>query len=433
MPFSWGFGIDRDSRLILPSTLLLLLANSIPGAFANLAARTQARIDIRTATLSPTATWTTAPHASRTTPAPRLANSCSSKQLFARQVNTADPRFCAFANGDGASPLYCAEGYTCTFVGVNQAWGCCNPRGCVNAPRTCINAGEGLSFCTSYPYLDPASCTAIFISAYTSLLSCEEKQPACQTYLLRTATFDPGNIDGVPSFTCGATSTQVFVYLNAITNVGSKATYSNTGASTPNPTAAGGNTNKADDKSNSGTSSDKDNDNNNKGLDTGAIVGAVVGAIGVVVTILVTLFPRQMTRFFTFGLRPKKGYSNHEIRNMAWAYVTGQVAHTHTHMHTHTHVHHVQQPQTASQTNLAQPLPAPTPSPSPAQQWNQPGGYTGYAGYGAQPAPAYQPQGMAHPPPHAYEYPEYGAGYAMPQGYQLREQQRPFLDDSSKQ
>ncbi|KAJ6262340.1 hypothetical protein Dda_3147 [Drechslerella dactyloides] len=378
---------------------------------------------------------------SRITPAPRLGY-LASQQLFGRQASqTVEDRFCAYADGDGASPLYCPTGYTCTYVGNGLAFGCCNQRGCVNAPRTCINGGETPSDCSSWPGLSPEQCTSIFLSVYTSILFCSGNQPACQTYILKTNTFDPQDTKGVPSWTCGASQTEIFVYTNALTNAGAQVTFSDTpptaSPNSPNQSQKSNPTNTAPNASTGTSKPSGDTSGDKKSVDTGTIIGAVVGAIGVLVTVLVTLFPRQMTRLVTCGLRPKKDYTNGEIRNLAWAYVTGQVSHTHTHMHTHTHVHLQSQP---SLHNLQQHQPAPQQQLQWNQgQWNQGSGgsyadvNTGYAGYATQPAPAYQPHAQGGQGQHAYsEYADYAPGYAVPQGYQLQEQRRPFLDTDDR-
>ncbi|KAF3919347.1 hypothetical protein ABW21_db0203683 [Orbilia brochopaga] len=392
--------------------------------------------------------------ASRITPAPQLGY-LAPQRLFGRQAaQSADPRFCAYVDGNGASPLYCDAGYTCTYLAAGVAFGCCNQRTCVNAPRTCFNDGESIGDCSSYPGLSPEQCTSIYLSVYTSVLFCTGNQPACQTYIFRTNTFDPQDTQGVPSWTCGASQTVIYAFANAITNSGAEINYSEG----PQPTASGNNPsnpspNQTQNRNPTNTSPSSTNTSsptaagNNKGVDTGTIIGAVVGAIGVLVTILVTLFPRQMTRLITCGLRPKKDYTNGEIRGMAWAYVTGQIAHTHTHTHTHTHVllqsqpslHDLQQHQPQNQQHQQ-------------MQWNQgqwsqgmgqqQGAYMGtntaYGGYTAQPAPAYRPQAATpgHTGGHGQqgysEYADYSPGYSMPQGYQLQEQRRPFLDPDER-
>ncbi|KAK6340849.1 hypothetical protein TWF696_009168 [Orbilia brochopaga] len=431
-------GTLRRSRIIRQS--ILYLAVSLSVVLGDLTA-----LPARTSTLAPLSISQSA-SASRITPAPQLGY-LASQRLFGRQAQTVEPRFCAYADGNGASPIYCAAGYTCTYLAGGVAWGCCNQRGCVNAPHTCINDGEPLGDCASYPGLSPEQCTSIYLSILTSVLFCSANQPACQTYIFRTNTFDPQDTQGVPSWACGATPTQVFLFANAITNTGAQVTLSDGAQPVPaNPPnqSQNRNQNPTNTSPNSSTNTSSPTAaNDKKGVDTGTIIGAVVGAIGVLVTILVTLFPRQMTRLITCGLRPKKDYTNGEIRGMAWAYVTGQISHTHTHMHTHTHVHLQSQP---SLHNLQQHQPQPQPQIQWGQgQWDQGAGQQGpYAGvntaYGGYTTPpAYPTQASPVHGGHGQgqqggynEYADYSPGYSVPQGYQLQEQRRPFINPDER-
>ncbi|EPS36905.1 hypothetical protein H072_9540 [Dactylellina haptotyla CBS 200.50] len=360
-------------------------------------------------------------YASRITAAPRADEV---QKLFARQqVQSTDDRFCAYVNGNGASPLYCPAGYTCTLLGnqyLASAFGCCNKQTCINAPRTCFGQNDPVAaYCSYGGYLD---CTSL----YTSVLSCTGNKPKCATYILKTNSADPQDTRGVQSWSCAASATQIFVYLTPISNVNAAATYDET---TPSPTGSSGS---QDDKS-SNKSSDNNSNGNGRGLDNGVIIGIVIAVVGVLATVLVGLFPRQLTRCLTCGRRPKKEHTNDEIRRLAWGYLSGggggQV---------HVHLHGVGSEQALPLSQGAAPIGGGgQPLQYDQQYWQgqQHNQQWGYAGYGQQhPPPAYQSQGQqAYAPGYHGEYVS-PAQYAAPQSFQMQEQHRPFLelDDTPK-
>ncbi|KAF3916637.1 hypothetical protein ABW20_dc0104508 [Dactylellina cionopaga] len=352
-------------------------------------------------------------YASRITTAPKVDDV---QKLFARATIslTTDNRFCAFANGDGASPIFCPNGYTCTLLGneyLASAFGCCNQQNCVNAPHTCFAENDPLNFCAQIS--GAVDCTQL----YTSILTCTGNKPKCVTYILKTNTLDPQATDGVQSWSCGATSSQVFVYLTPTINANAKVEPTEDAS----PTGA-----TSSPKSSNNNNSDNNNDNNSrKGLDTGTIIGIVVAAVGVIASLMVGLFPRQMIRCLTCGLRPKKEHSNDEIRKITWGYLSGNGGQVHVHLHTGSE-------QSLPLAQGAAPITTTggmywdghqwqIPQ-QPQQQWAP--GYQEYTGYGQQPPPSYQPQGQQYAAPTPYS-----SSHGRTQEHQ------PFLelDDTRKQ
>ncbi|KAK6361860.1 hypothetical protein TWF730_005572 [Orbilia blumenaviensis] len=408
-------GAAATAELRRMSALFSLLLG-LPFAVADLAnfniqhPATQSQIPTRTLAVSESPIPRYNAYASRITTPPAI----DPQQLFGRQaVQTSDDRFCAYANGDGASPIFCPRDYTCTYLGpLSTAWGCCNPRGCVNAPRTCFGQNDPLNFCVA-----GIDCNAI----YTSLLSCTGNKPKCATYIVKTNTLDPQDTGGPQSWSCAAAATQVFVYFTPIANAGVQVTYTDVPTTAPTST---------DSSSPKSQDSDNDNDKNRKGqLDVGAIIGIVVAVLGVFATIMVGLFPRQMTRCLTCGLRPKKDKTNEEIRKNFWLYISGKGGPPASQLHIHYHN------TPADQQPLAQagaPIglsPVTSPAgyhqgywPQQSQQSQAQWGHAGYTGYEQHPPPAYQ---QGYGPGGEYASP---AQYAAPQRYDTHEQQQPFLE-----
>ncbi|KAF3170023.1 hypothetical protein TWF788_010278 [Orbilia oligospora] len=352
-------------------------------------------------------------YASRITAPPAI----HPQQLFARQ--TVDNRFCAYANGDGASPIYCPRDYSCTFLGpFSTAWGCCNPRGCVNAARTCFEENDPNNFCVPYGFT--IDCSSIL----TSYLTCTGNKPKCATYIVKTNTLDPQDTGGPESWSCATSSTQIFVFVTPIVNTDAQVTYADidTGTLTSSPTST--NPPNSQNKNNN----DKNDKDGRRGLDIGAIIGIIVAVIGVLATVMVGLFPRQMTRFLTCGLRPKKDQTNEEIRKNFWLYISGRGAVSTSQLHIHYHNTPVDQQQLAQ---AGAPIGlSPITSPGgqhqgywPQQQQQQQAQW-GHTGYGQHPPPAYQ-QGYGHGVGGEYISP---GQYAAPQRYEAYEQQQPFLE-----
>ncbi|KAK6507134.1 hypothetical protein TWF481_005583 [Arthrobotrys musiformis] len=370
-------------------------------------------------------------YASRITNPPAI----NPQQLFGRQtVQTADNRFCAYANGDGASPIYCPNDYTCTYLGAfSTAWGCCNARGCVNAPRTCFEEGDPNNYCSKGGIIT-IDCDSIL----TSYTTCTGNKPKCATYVIKTNTLDPQDTGGPESWSCAASATQIFVFFTPIANADARVTYTDVDADV-DPTGTA--TSKSP-TSTSNASNDTDKGNNKagkNGLDIGAIIGIIVAVLGVLATVMVGLFPRQMTRCLTCGLRPKKDQTNEEIRKNFWLFISGRGAVATSQLHIHYHNTPVDQSplaQTGAPIGLS-PIVGPGGQhqgywPQQQQQQQQQGqwGYAGHAGHAGQtgyeqhPPPAYQ-QGYGHGVGGEYISP---AQYAAPQGYAAYEQQQPFLE-----
>ncbi|EGX43672.1 hypothetical protein AOL_s00215g408 [Orbilia oligospora ATCC 24927] len=333
-------------------------------------------------------------YASRITAPPAI----HPQQLFARQ--TVDDRLCAYANGDGASPIYCPRDYTCTLLGpFSTAWGCCNPRGCVNAPRTCFEENDPNNFCI------PTG-----------------NKPKCATYIVKTNTLDPQDTGGPESWSCAASSTKIFVFVTPIANADARVTYTDidtdTSASSPTSTNPPNSQNK--------NNNDKDGNDNRRGLDIGAIIGIIVAVIGVLATVMVGLFPRQMTRCLTCGLRPKKDQTNEEIRKNFWLYISGRGAVSTSQLHIHYHNTPVDQQQLAQAGAPIGLSPITSPGGQHQGYWpqQQQQAQWGHTGYGQHPPPAYQ-QGYGHGVGGEYISP---GQYAAPQRYEAYEQQQPFLE-----
>ncbi|KAK6521376.1 hypothetical protein TWF506_001596 [Arthrobotrys conoides] len=359
-------------------------------------------------------------YASRITDPPAI----NPQQLFGRQAaQTTDFRFCAYANGDGASPIYCPRDYTCTFLGpFSTAWGCCNPRGCINAPRTCFEENDPNNICVPYQGFT-LDCNSLL----TSYLTCTGNKPKCATYIVKTNSLDPQDTGGPESWSCAASSTQIFVFLTPIANADAKITYNDaeTGTSASSPTS----TNSPNSQNKNDNDNKDDRDNRRGQLDVGAIIGIIVAVIGVLATVMVGLFPRQMTRCLTCGLRPKKDQSNEEIRKNFWLYISGKGGVNASQLHIHYHNTPVdQQPlaQAGAPIGLS-PITGPGGQHQgywPQQQQQQQQAQWGHTGYGQHPPPAYQ-QSYGHGVGGEYMSP---GQYAAPQRYEAYEQQQPFLE-----
>ncbi|KAK6350899.1 hypothetical protein TWF718_004082 [Orbilia javanica] len=369
-------------------------------------------------------------YASRITAPPAIAP--HAQRLVGRQtVGTVDNRFCAYANGDGASPIYCPRDYTCTYLGpFSAAWGCCNARGCVDSPRTCFEENDPANYCAAREnQVISIDCNSIF----TSYLECKGSKPKCVTYIVKTNTLDPQDTGGPESWSCAATATQIFVFFTPIANADARVTYTEAETSgTSSPTSTTTNSPNSKDSSNN---KDNDNNDNRKGqLDVGAIIGIIVAVLGVLATIMVGLFPRQMTRCLTCGLRPKKDQTNEEIRKNFWLHISGKGAVPASQVHIHYHNTPVdQQPLAQAGANIGMsPITSPGGQyqghwPQQQAQWGYNTGHTGHTGptgYEQHPPPAYQ-QGYGHGVGGEYISP---GQYAAPQRYEAYEQQRPFLE-----
>ncbi|KAK6534526.1 hypothetical protein TWF281_005840 [Arthrobotrys megalospora] len=414
-----AFAAAADEERMCRKLPLFAAVLALPFAVADLAhfdiqhPTTQNPIPTRTLDLSGSPNHRYNAYASRVTAPPAI----NPQQLFGRQaVQTNDARFCAFANGDGASPIYCPRDYSCRYLGpYSAAWGCCNARGCVNAPRTCFDDDDPNNFCR------PGVITIDCDSIYTSYLTCTGNKPKCATYIFKSDTLDPQDTNGPASWSCAAAATQVFVYPVAIANADAQVTYTaEPTAAITSPTTTRSTSNPQDD------GDDNNNNNNNKKgqLDVGAIIGIVVAVLGVFATIMVGLFPRQMTRCLTCGLRPKKEQSNEEIRKNVWLFLSGRGGPPASQLHIHYHNTPTDQ-QPLAQGGAPIGL-SPITSPGGYHQgyWPQQQAQWGHAGYEQHPPPAYQhQQGYGH----GGEYISPGQ-YAAPQRYEVHEQQRPFLE-----
>ncbi|KAF3937936.1 hypothetical protein ABW19_dt0200020 [Dactylella cylindrospora] len=408
--------IPSVSLLKFLSSQLVLFSLSSPLASALLVIpqqpTTQDFIPTRTSTVPPALNTVEQQSASRITAAPKI----DLQKLFARQ-DTAANSFCAYENGDKNSPLFCPSGYSCGLIGTESAaFGCCRGTTCTNAAQFCVGGNDPTNFC------DSLNCDDYFFS----VLTCSGNKAACITYVLAYETYGVTITLGPHSYTCGDVAREIQVWTTPLNGVAAATTGSSNDAEETPVNNAPGSATATRGSSSSNNSDDNNGNNGNNGgkrLDVGVIIGIVVAALGVLATVMVGLFPRQMTRCLTCGLRPKKEHSNEEMRKMAWAYFRlggGNV------------------PPGGHGGDQTQPLYhggapmgviglQPMPGQGGQMAWNQQGwqgqpqgqwGYTGYTGAGT-------------PPPYQQQYqPDYmpAAQYAHPHNYQRQEQRVPFLE-----
>ncbi|KAF3318330.1 hypothetical protein TWF173_007748 [Orbilia oligospora] len=332
-------------------------------------------------------------YASRITAPPAI----HPQQLFARQ--TVDDRLCAYANGDGGRMI--------------------PPFGIQSASET-----ESLPLRFTALEITPAHYSALFLlpGAAATLGAVTGNKPKCATYIVKTNTLDPQDTGGPESWSCAASSTKIFVFVTPIANADARVTYTDidTGTSASSPTST--NPPNSQNKNNN----DKDDNDNRRGLDIGAIIGIIVAVIGVLATVMVGLFPRQMTRCLTCGLRPKKDQTNEEIRKNFWLYISGRGAVSTSQLHIHYHNTPVDQQQLAQAGAPIGLSPITSPGGQHQGYWpqQQQQAQWGHTGYGQHPPPAYQ-QGYGHGVGGEYISP---GQYAAPQRYEAYEQQQPFLE-----
>ncbi|KAF3275351.1 hypothetical protein TWF970_006798 [Orbilia oligospora] len=332
-------------------------------------------------------------YASRITAPPAI----HPQQLFARQ--TVDDRLCAYANGDGGRMI--------------------PPFGIQSASET-----ESLPLRFTALEITPAHYSALFLppGAAATLGAVTGNKPKCATYIVKTNTLDPQDTGGPESWSCAASSTKIFVFVTPIANADARVTYTDidtdTSASSPTSTNPPNSQNK--------NNNDKDGNDNRRGLDIGAIIGIIVAVIGVLATVMVGLFPRQMTRCLTCGLRPKKDQTNEEIRKNFWLYISGRGAVSTSQLHIHYHNTPVDQQQLAQAGAPIGLSPITSPGGQHQGYWpqQQQQAQWGHTGYGQHPPPAYQ-QGYGHGVGGEYISP---GQYAAPQRYEAYEQQQPFLE-----
>jgi len=145
------------------------------------------------ATLNATSTITSVPSISNAisnhnpliTPAATL-----DRALLARGIAT-----CGYISGNGAYPLTCPAGFSCTSTIQDlDGWACCNQIQCVGNYATCADYGAPL--CADG--LDASACSDI----YTSILSCSDSAaPSCLLYARSTHI---GDMETAYSYGCGA-------------------------------------------------------------------------------------------------------------------------------------------------------------------------------------------------------------------------------------
>jgi hypothetical protein len=136
-----------------------------------------------------------------------------SHALLARGIAT-----CGYISGNGAYPLTCPAGYSCTSTIQDLVgWACCNQIQCVGNYVTCANYGAGI--CGGN--LDVAACSSI----YTSILSCSDSAaPSCFVYARSTHI---GDFETAYSYGCGASGGTVLA-LATTTDAGGGAAASST-------------------------------------------------------------------------------------------------------------------------------------------------------------------------------------------------------------
>ncbi|KAF3200893.1 hypothetical protein TWF106_003114 [Orbilia oligospora] len=358
-------------------------------------------------------------YASRITAPPAI----HPQQLFARQ--TVDNRFCAYANGDGGRMIppfgvqSASETESLPLRSTALEITAAHSSALFLPPGAAATLGAVLTQ-QGHASKRMIRITSVFLIVYNT-----GNKPKCATYIVKTNTLDPQDTGGPESWSCATSSTQIFVFVTPIVNTDAQVTYADidTGTLTSSPTST--NPPNSQNKNNN----DKNDKDGRRGLDIGAIIGIIVAVIGVLATVMVGLFPRQMTRFLTCGLRPKKDQTNEEIRKNFWLYISGRGAVSTSQLHIHYHNTPVDQQQLAQ---AGAPIGlSPITSPGgqhqgywPQQQQQQQQAQWGHTGYGQHPPPAYQ-QGYGHGVGGEYISP---GQYAAPQRYEAYEQQQPFLE-----
>ncbi|KAL2045623.1 hypothetical protein N7G274_002051 [Stereocaulon virgatum] len=222
--------------------------------------------------------------------------------LFGRQALAT----CGYVSGNGASPLTCPSGYSCTStIQLMPQWACCNQIECLGNYRMCADYGAELcSFA-----LDAAQCSNI----YTSILSCTSDAPSCISYV-RSTNIDDTNL--YTSLACGQSSKTI---LALATTTGGK------GQAAPSSTLAVGGTAAAVTSfslggsapgSSQGSGQGSNSPPSDNGLSGGAIGGLVVASVAVVVAIIVGWWKRhQVVWFFTCGAYGDRHTVRHQPAN----------------------------------------------------------------------------------------------------------------------